>query len=486
VRIACVLITHFRARVEMRRQPHLRARPAVIADRSAGKPRVADAFPAAAGVVAGMTLDEALSRHPDATVLEADEPAYRREFRQALAALQRVSDRVEGAEPGTAYAGLDGLEPLHGGEKALVRACARRSPADLAPRIGVAEAKFPAFVAAHLSKAHEAVTVPADPVPFLAPHPIDLLSLSRDALGGLLRFGLHTMGAVAATPLEPLDRYREWYGRDSVYVELQQNLLQGDTTRNRALAEIAREAGAPLVATNDVRYHDPERYRLQHALAAARRNTTIDRALRMLQRADADSPWREILFTAQETADGTVQIVLAVSSFSDFALVTGEPRLQVLPLHAGWNVVIWDGADGAGIAGALGDVAGQVDVIYQWVAETQTWRSHRPGAPAVLSAFDTFEAGASYWIAVAEAIDWTVPLAPPWGRGPRPGDDPTLLFDQGREKGFEPATLGLASSRASARSAGLRPRRRGQSPPGSSYPMFSAAPISRSRCRRRR
>ena len=78
---------------------------------------------------------------------------------------------------------------------------------------------------------------------------------------------------------ELLRRYREWYGPDSVYVELQQNFLQGDTARNRDLAELAREADVPLAATNDVLYHDPERYRLQHALAAARRNTTIDRAL---------------------------------------------------------------------------------------------------------------------------------------------------------------------------------------------------------------
>ena len=78
---------------------------------------------------------------------------------------------------------------------------------------------------------------------------------------------------------ELLRRYREWYGPDSVYVELQQNFLQGDTARNRELAELAREADVPLAATNDVLYHDPERYRLQHALAAARRNTTIDRAL---------------------------------------------------------------------------------------------------------------------------------------------------------------------------------------------------------------
>ena len=76
-----------------------------------------------------------------------------------------------------------------------------------------------------------------------------------------------------------LKDYREWFGPDSVYVELQRNFLLGDTERNRELMVLARDAGAPVVATNDVHYHAPERYRLQHALAAAKRNTTIDQAL---------------------------------------------------------------------------------------------------------------------------------------------------------------------------------------------------------------
>ena len=47
-------------------------------------------------------------------------------------------------------------------------------------------------------------------------------------------------------------------------------------------------------------------------------------------------------------------------------------------------------------------------MIYRWLAETQTWGSFRPGGPAFLSAFDTFASGASYWIAVAEGVDWPV------------------------------------------------------------------------------
>ena len=66
-------------------------------------------------------------------------------------------------------------------------------------------------------------------------------------------------------------------------MELQQNLLKGDTQRNRELAALAQETGASIVATNDVLYHCPQRYRLQHALVAARANTTIEQALPHIQ-----------------------------------------------------------------------------------------------------------------------------------------------------------------------------------------------------------
>ena len=72
MKIACVLVTHLRAKVEMRRQPHLRDQPAVIVDRSQGRPMVIDHFPAAVGVAAGMTLEQALSRQSGGVVLDAE------------------------------------------------------------------------------------------------------------------------------------------------------------------------------------------------------------------------------------------------------------------------------------------------------------------------------------------------------------------------------------------------------------------------------
>ena len=50
MRVACVLVTHLRAKVEMRRQPHLRDRAVLIVDRSRSRPLVIDHFPAASGV----------------------------------------------------------------------------------------------------------------------------------------------------------------------------------------------------------------------------------------------------------------------------------------------------------------------------------------------------------------------------------------------------------------------------------------------------
>ena len=76
-----------------------------------------------------------------------------------------------------------------------------------------------------------------------------------------------------------LKDYMEWFGPGSVYVELQRNFLEGDAELVQESVRLAHDLGIRLVASNDVHYHDPNRYRLQHALVAARLNTTMERAL---------------------------------------------------------------------------------------------------------------------------------------------------------------------------------------------------------------
>ncbi len=86
MRIACVLITHLRAKTELRRHAHLKSKsPAkagnsqiAVVDRTSGKPLVVDSS-AGTSVRAGMTLEQAMSSHNGLIILDADEPHYRRD-----------------------------------------------------------------------------------------------------------------------------------------------------------------------------------------------------------------------------------------------------------------------------------------------------------------------------------------------------------------------------------------------------------------------
>lgn len=73
-----------------------------------------------------------------------------------------------------------------------------------------------------------------------------------------------------------LRRWVDWFGADSVWVELHDNLVQGDRPRIRAQVSLARELGVGIVATGDVHYHDPGRHRLHDAFCAIRHRTTLD------------------------------------------------------------------------------------------------------------------------------------------------------------------------------------------------------------------
>ncbi|MDB5363942.1 MAG: DNA-directed polymerase PolC [Rhodospirillales bacterium] len=69
----------------------------------------------------------------------------------------------------------------------------------------------------------------------------------------------------------------------SCYLAGQHRYRGDDTERLAWLASIAERAGTPLVATNDVLYHAPERRVLQDVLACVRLKCTIDQAGRQLE-----------------------------------------------------------------------------------------------------------------------------------------------------------------------------------------------------------
>ena len=71
-------------------------------------------------------------------------------------------------------------------------------------------------------------------------------------------------------------QYRDWFGADNFFLELQQNLVLDDTERNRLMAGIGSDLGIPIVATNNAHYHLRERSHLNDVLVAIQHNKSLE------------------------------------------------------------------------------------------------------------------------------------------------------------------------------------------------------------------
>jgi error-prone DNA polymerase len=133
-----------------------------------------------------------------------------------------------------------------------------------------------------LTAAHAGTRAP-NGGPLLAEPAVALDAVLERAGGLVCLSGCATQGVLAA-PLVRGDRglaeqragrLREGFG-ERLWVELTRPFLRGDRARVRALVELARRRGLPLVATNDVHVHARRRGPLQDALVAIRTHATLD------------------------------------------------------------------------------------------------------------------------------------------------------------------------------------------------------------------
>lgn len=80
---------------------------------------------------------------------------------------------------------------------------------------------------------------------------------------------------------QALLRLRELFGEKNTFVELQHNLVHGDTRRIARLAQLAERVGLPCVATGNVHYHARSRHRLQDAMVSIKNRSTLESSHRL-------------------------------------------------------------------------------------------------------------------------------------------------------------------------------------------------------------
>ncbi|MCL4766108.1 MAG: error-prone DNA polymerase [Hyphomicrobiaceae bacterium] len=130
------------------------------------------------------------------------------------------------------------------------------------------------------------------------------------------------------------------------------HLYQGDDrARIAALAQVAERAGTPLVATNDVLYHAPQRRPLQDVLTCIREGTTIGEAgLRLAPNAERHlkAPAEMArLFAGQQAALARTREIAAACRFSLDELVYEYPDEPVPPAKSAQSHLedlTWEGA----------------------------------------------------------------------------------------------------------------------------------------------
>jgi len=210
---------HLALRLARERDPAIPASgPLVLGGQPWDDGVVLDASPAALalGIRRGIPLGRAHRLAPEAVFLPPDPLADAAAIEAALDALGAFSPGVAGStDPadrsfGSLEIHVDGLEALWGPEPELIGKV-RAALAPLlpgTPRAGIAGTRFAAALAAATGPGPSAVPAvlvpPGGDAAFLAPFPASALTRDPEVRGRLARFGLVTIGAVAALPRSSL------------------------------------------------------------------------------------------------------------------------------------------------------------------------------------------------------------------------------------------------------------------------------------------
>jgi DNA polymerase III alpha subunit len=138
-------------------------------------------------------------------------------------------------------------------------------------------------------------------------------------------------------------RFRDWFGRERFYIELQQNLVFGDAGRIEALVRLAAELELDYVATNNAHYHLRSRHQLQDVMVAIKNRTTLD-ASHQLRRENSEYYLKSVA-EMQELFAGHPEAIsntLAIAESIEFDLTKDlDYTFPDHPVPDGYDVDSW-------------------------------------------------------------------------------------------------------------------------------------------------
>jgi protein ImuB len=202
MRLACLFVPEFPLAAFLRSEPDLRGAPVAVADGHGPRARILACSAAAArrGVTVGFTTAQAMGVDAGLVVRYVSPDTVRGAQAALCDAAASFSPRIEDAGGGTAYLDLDGLGALSASEAQLATALAQRAThLGLDAQVGVAGSKIAATLAAR-NGGGVTVIPPGEEWSFLAPVAVAMLEPSPELAATLQRWGIRSIGELAALP----------------------------------------------------------------------------------------------------------------------------------------------------------------------------------------------------------------------------------------------------------------------------------------------
>ncbi len=207
VSVVCVLLPRFELVAALGGRRELLSEPVALAPAPGARQVVGQVSAAAEAhaVRPGLALGEAFARCPGLRLVAPDPQAAAAEWERVVLTLESIGAELEASRPGEAWFEGDGLRRLHGGGGGDIGAVVTKVRVCLArpARIGVAQTRFVALLAAHEARPRRARLLLTDRErrEFLAQLPVARLAL-RPGLDELVvtleRLGVESLGEFAA------------------------------------------------------------------------------------------------------------------------------------------------------------------------------------------------------------------------------------------------------------------------------------------------